>query len=185
MLPSLQRIKPAKVIELTLWTITCSLWYDWFRVFGPVNWVLYTHSINIMSQPCFLLAGGVREGHCFLSMSTISWWIVSFCPVLLCMFSDNQLVFSSSQSYVRRVNICSKHLSNVDRTGVWRHFSQSLRMGVEVVGLCLQCSVVKGLFLPVLSNISHDFILTGWQCVGDKQQWNSGLPYSPIKWNDV
>lgn len=87
-------------------------------------------------------------------------------PVLPCILLDNQLVFSASQSYVRRVNICSEHLSNVDGTWVWRHFSRSDGMGTEGrggggVGVCLQCSVVKGLFLPVQSNILHDFMITG------------------------
>lgn len=52
----------------------------------------------------------------------------------------------------------------MDRTGVWRHFSRSDSVGVWLLGVCLQCGAIKGLFLPVLSNVLHDFMITGGQC---------------------
>lgn len=112
----------------------------WIQGLGRVSQVLYTHSINIMLQPSFLLAGGAREWHCFLSMSSTSTTVsfYTLCPVRSRMLLDNQLVFSSSQSYVRTANICSKHLSNVDRTGVWRHFSRSAGVGVVFTVQCSQ-----------------------------------------------
>lgn len=159
-----------------------------------------------------LLCGGFRVSHaginalsinitCVTNSLFIGWrgrewhWVVFYSfnsvilhllPVVSCMFSDNQLVFAPSQSYVRRVNICWKHLSDLDRTGGWRDFSQSgcgWRVGeggwlVGVYGVA-----VNGLFLPVLSDISHGLMLTGWQCVGGMHYWTSILQYSTIKYN--
>lgn len=80
--------------------------------------VLCIHSINIMLQPSLLLAGRRKEWPCFLSLSS-TWFKSNFFAhsVLSCMISHNQLVFSASPSYVRKVNICPTHLSNVDRSG--------------------------------------------------------------------
>lgn len=93
--------------------------------------VLCIHSINIMLQPSFLLAGRRKEWPCFLSVLS-TWFKSDFFAhsAPSCMISHNQLVFSSSPSYVRKVNICPKHLSNVDRTGGWRHFSWSFWVGL-------------------------------------------------------
>lgn len=93
--------------------------------------VLCIHSINIMLQPSFLLAGRGKEWPRFLSVLS-TWFKSDFFAhsAPSCMISHNQLVFSSSPSYVRKVNICTKHLSNVDRTGGWRHFSWSFWVGL-------------------------------------------------------
>lgn len=116
--------------------------------------VLCIHSINIMLQPSLLLAGRRKEWPCFLSLSS-TWFKSNFFAhsVLSCMISHNQLVFSASPSYVRKVNICPTHLSNVDRSG-----------GVGLGGsACVSCRV-NGLFLLMLRNILHDFVLSGWLC---------------------
>lgn len=58
----------------------------------------------------------------------------------------------------------------MDRTGVWRHFSRSDSQGCGCLP-CLQCGAIKGLFLPVLTKVSHDFMITVEQCAGRDWNW--------------
>lgn len=171
----------SKHCEATFRWITRSLWCGglkgWRVLVGP----LHTHSVNTTLQPVFPLAGGSREWRPFPSLSSNSFnsLVVHPGPPRP---GDNQLVFSPSPGYVRGVNICWEHLSNVDRTGVWRHFSRSGSQGCGCWP-CLQCGAVKGLFLPVLSNVSHDFTMTVGQCAGRDWNWFKVVRSKIIKIN--
>ena len=112
------------------------------------HWLEGRGSVLFHGRPLFLIT---------LTHSSASF---PTCPVLSCMFSDNQLVFSSSRSYARTVNICWKHISYLDWSEVWKNFSHLGDMGVSVSGL-----PVKGLLLLVLDNVSHGPPFKSWDVI--------------------
>lgn len=163
----------SKHFETTFEWITRSLWCGglkaWRASVGPLHCTQRKHHVTTCLSIGWRLEGVVLFSIAVLQLiqqpgcapSALSAWV---------FLLDNQLVFSASPGYVRGVNICWEHLSNVDRTGVWRHFSRSDSQGCGCWP-CLQCAAVKGLFLPVLSNVSHDFMITVGQCAGRDFDW--------------